>query len=50
VRPDAIEAFVDLTGLGAGKYNLRVQFTPSTQFGVTEFSPADVTVTLRATR
>jgi YbbR domain-containing protein len=50
VRPDAIEAFVDLAGLGPGHYNLRVQFDPSQQFGISEVSPVDVTVSVRAAR
>jgi YbbR domain-containing protein len=50
VRADAIDAFVDVAGLGAGRYSLRVQFDPSPQFGVTASTPAEVAVTLRATR
>src|SRR5687767_14794262 len=36
VRPDTIDAFVDLAGLGPGRYTLRVQFDPSQQFGVSD--------------
>jgi YbbR domain-containing protein len=50
IRADAIDAFVDVAGLGAGRYNLRIQFDPSQQFGVTEFSPAEVAVTLRTSK
>jgi YbbR domain-containing protein len=50
VRADAIDAFVDVAGLGAGRYSLRVHFDPSPQFGVTASTPAEVAVTLRATR
>jgi YbbR domain-containing protein len=47
IRPDAIEAFVDLTGLGAGQYNLRVQVDPSQVFGVGTVAPGSVTVTIK---
>jgi YbbR domain-containing protein len=47
VRPDAIEAFVDVTGLGAGEYKLRVQVDPSQSFGVATVTPGVVTVTIR---
>jgi YbbR domain-containing protein len=48
VRPEGIEAFVDLAGLEAGRYNLRVQFNPSQQFSVSEFNPAEVAVTIKS--
>jgi YbbR domain-containing protein len=48
VGADSVDAFVDLAGLGAGHYNLRVQFDPSQQFGVREITPAAVDVTIRA--
>jgi YbbR domain-containing protein len=48
LRADSVDAFVDLAGLGTGQYNLRVQFDPSQQFGVREFQPAAVDVTIRA--
>ena len=32
-------AFVDLAGLGAGRYNLRVQVDPAESFGVTSIEP-----------
>jgi YbbR domain-containing protein len=48
VRPGALDAFVDLAGLGPGRYNLRVQFDPSQQFGVREIRPAAVNVTITA--
>lgn len=44
---DELTAFVDLAGLGAGQYNLRVQVDASARFGVTAISPADVTVTIQ---
>ena len=34
IRPDSIDAFVDLAGLGPGSYSLRVQVDPSEEFGV----------------
>jgi YbbR domain-containing protein len=47
LRPDAIDAFVDLAGLGAGRYNLRVQVDPSESFGVSTITPNVVEVTIR---
>ena len=47
VRADAIEAFVDLAGLGPGRYNLRVQVDPSQDFGISAVIPAAVEVTIR---
>jgi YbbR domain-containing protein len=44
---DSVQSFVDLAGLGAGQYNLRVQVETSARFGVTSVDPADVTVTIR---
>lgn len=46
-RAPEIGAFVDLDGLGAGRYNLRVQVDPSEQFGVTAIRPQLVNVTIR---
>jgi YbbR domain-containing protein len=43
----AIEAFVDLAGLGPGRYNLRVQTDPSQDFGVSAVAPQAVDVTIR---
>jgi len=47
VTPDEVDVFVDLVGLGAGRYNLRVQFDPSHAFGVSAIRPDVVDVTLR---
>jgi YbbR domain-containing protein len=47
VRPDEIDAFVDLTGLGPGRYNLKVQVDPSQEFGVGSVAPPTVLVTIR---
>jgi YbbR domain-containing protein len=47
LRADAIQAYVDLAGLGPGRYNLRVQVEPSQAFGVTDLQPAGVDVTIR---
>ena len=44
---DTIQAFVDLAGLGPGRYNLRVQVDPSEDFGVSAIKPAVVEVTIR---
>jgi hypothetical protein len=47
LRADSVGAFVDLTGLGPGRYNLRVQIDPSERFGVSTITPAVVEVTIR---
>jgi YbbR domain-containing protein len=47
VRGDSVQSFVDLAGLGPGRYNLRVQVDPAESFGVTSIEPAVVTVTIR---
>jgi YbbR domain-containing protein len=47
LRADSVAAFVDLTGLGPGRYNLRVQIDPSERFGVSTITPAVVEVTIR---
>jgi YbbR domain-containing protein len=47
VVPDAIDAFVDLADLGAGRYNLRVQVEPSHQYGVSAIAPQVVDVTIK---
>jgi YbbR domain-containing protein len=47
LRPDAILAYVDLAGLGAGRYNLRVQVDQTERFGVDKIDPALVTVTIK---
>jgi YbbR domain-containing protein len=47
VRPGQIEAFVDLAGLGPGRYNLRVQVEPSQTFGVSTIDPAVVDVIIK---
>ena len=47
LRPDAIQAYVDLAGLGAGRYNLRVQVDQTERFGVDSIDPSLVSVTIR---
>jgi YbbR domain-containing protein len=47
LRPDGILAYVDLAGLGAGRYNLRVQVDQTERFGVDAIDPTLVTVTIR---
>ena len=42
IRPDTIDAFVDLAGLGPGRYNLRVQVDPSEEVGVGDVTPTVV--------
>ena len=47
IRPDTIEAFVDLAGLGPAQYSLRVQVDPSEEVGVGAVSPSAVTVIIK---
>ncbi len=47
LRPGTVDAFVDLAGLGPGRYNLRVQVDPSQTFGVSAMDPAVVDVTIK---
>jgi hypothetical protein len=47
LRPDTIDAFVDLAGLGQGSYTLRVQIDPSEEVGVGDVTPGVVAVTIR---
>jgi len=47
LRSDGIEAFVDLAGLGTGRYNLRVQIDPTEHIGLDTITPSVVQVTIR---
>jgi YbbR domain-containing protein len=47
LRADAVNAFVNLEGLGPGHYNLRIQVDPTQNFGVSAITPAVVDVTIR---
>ena len=47
LRSDAVQPFVDLAGLGPGRYNLRVQVDAVDNVGVSTIDPAMVTVTIR---
>src|SRR6478735_8165243 len=47
LRADGVEAFVDLAGLGTGRYNLRVQLDPAEHFGLNAITPSVVQVTIR---
>ncbi|HTI36207.1 MAG TPA: CdaR family protein [Vicinamibacterales bacterium] len=47
LQDGVIQAFVDLAGLGAGQYNLRVQVDPAQDYGVTAIDPAVVSITIR---
>jgi YbbR domain-containing protein len=47
LRADTVDAFVDLAGLGSGRYNLQVRVEPSENFGVVAILPAVVDVTIR---
>jgi YbbR domain-containing protein len=47
LRGDSVQAFVDLAGLGSGRYNLRVQVDPTDRFGVVAVDPAVVSAVIR---
>ena len=47
LRGDSVQAFVDLAGLGSGRYNMRVQVDPADNFGVVAIDPAVVSVTIK---
>jgi len=47
LEADSVQAFVDLAGLGTGRYNLRVQVDPTERFGVVAIDPAVVAVTIK---
>lgn len=47
LRADSIEAFVDLAGLGPGRYNLGVQADSAPDFGISSVDPGVVAVTIR---
>ena len=47
VSAGTIFAFVDLAGLGPGRYNLRIQADPSQTFGISSLQPAAVDVTIK---
>lgn len=47
VHEESIQAFVDLAGLGTGRYNLRVQVEPAEEYGVSNLSPGVVEVTIK---
>lgn len=47
VQSDSVQAYVDLAGLGPGRYNLRVQVDPTERFGVVAIDPAVVAVTVK---
>jgi YbbR domain-containing protein len=47
LKADTIQAFVDLAGLGPGRYNLRVQVDPAESYAVTAIEPAVAAVAIR---
>ena len=47
LRSDAILAYVDLAGLGAGRYNLRIQVDQTERFGVDAIDPPLTAVTIK---
>ena len=50
VEADAINAFVDLTGLGAGQYTLTVHVDPSPDAGIARVVPDTVQVRIASAR
>jgi YbbR domain-containing protein len=47
IGSEGIDAFVDLAGLGPGRYNLRVRAEPDQAFGVVRIEPAVAVVVIR---
>ena len=47
LRPDSIDAFVDLAGLGPGRYNLTVRVDPPSGLVVVKIEPATVRVRVK---
>ena len=47
LRTDSINAFVDVSGLGAGEYELPVRTDPTTGFGVASIQPAVVKIVIQ---
>lgn len=47
LQAGSVDAFVDLYGLGPGRYNLRVQVDPSQTFGISSIDPPVVDVTIK---
>jgi YbbR domain-containing protein len=47
LKADGIDAFVDLTGLGPGRYTLKVQVDPSQEFSIGSVTPPLVTVIMK---
>jgi YbbR domain-containing protein len=47
IGSDGIDAFVDLAGLGPGRYNLRVRAESAQVFGVVRIDPATARVAIR---
>lgn len=47
LRQDTIDAFVDLAGLGPGRYNIRVQVDPPADVAVESVTPGVVSVTIK---
>lgn len=47
LRADSVNGFVDLVGLGPGRYDLPVRVDPTRGFGVAEVEPPNVTVRVK---
>ena len=47
LRPDSVGAFVDLAGLGPGRYNLSVRLEPAQEFVVVRSEPTIVQVRIK---
>jgi YbbR domain-containing protein len=50
VQPDAVNAFVDLAGLGAGQYTLTIHVDPSPDAGIARVVPDTVQVRIASVR
>jgi YbbR domain-containing protein len=44
---DSVSVYVDVTGLGPGKYTLPVHVEPTRGFGVASVDPSEVVITIR---
>lgn len=50
VEPDAVAAFVDLAGLGSGRYMLQVHVGATPEAGITRIAPAEVQVRISSVK
>ena len=47
LRPDSLHAYVDVTGLAPGRYDLSVRVDPTESFGITAINPDVVQVQIK---